>query len=130
MVYYNNNNFISMFYTDKNISFDLSKIKDGSNILMLGMGGLYFPLHRLPNCNYTVIEYDWDIINLYSNRITDNVKVIKDDIYDIKLEEKFDYMFIDIFIEKAPISTLYKIQDLFKDNVDKENMFHLISIFK
>ena len=129
--YYDNHWAIKPFYI-RNTSIELDSIPNDASILMVGMGGLFYPTIK-PECKFTVIEYSSDIIEKYKHRLNNNIKLIKGDAYDKDLIEglnNHDYIFFDIWTSKQDISVLNELRDMYKTITTEDKMFHLKSIFK
>ena len=129
--YYDNHWAIHPYYIG-NTSIDTKDIPGTSNILMIGMGGLFFPT-LLPSAKFTIIEFDQNIIDRYEDRLTDNMTLIKGDAYDEDLIKGLywhDYVFFDIWTTKQDISVLNELRSMYKIITTEDKMFHLKSIFR
>ena len=125
--FYNNVDLLKKTYVSEKLTINIEDIKDGSSILMLGMGSLYFTTLK-PNCKFDVVENNIDIINQYKHKLTENIKIFEGNAFNKieGLKEFYDYIFIDIFTTVDKNNEL----DILKDQYSNmsNNIFHFKSI--
>ena len=99
---------------------DINKLK--GDVLYLGMGNAYCARHQLDAVTSTTfVENCKEVIDNFS--IDSSWKVYYGDLYKVKLKEKFDFIFINIFYKPTKIEELEKIKELYKNNLKDTGKF-------
>ena len=102
--------------------------KARGNVLILGLGMGYVPFHLTNKSDVksiTIVEKDQDIINLFNKLILpkfnhiEKIKIVKDDaIYFVKRNQKFDYIFADLWHSPEDGLSLFVDLKMINRNID------------
>jgi len=97
------------------------------DVLYVGMGNAYGPRKQSDKVkSTTIIEYDPYIIKKY-NILEKNWNIIEADAYEVDLgENKYDFIFVDIFLFKIPRSKYNLLLTKYNKHLKKEGKIFFI----
>lgn len=115
---YSNTDKLNEYYFSKNNIVPSSFLGD---VLYVGMGSGYGARNQSKKVKSTTfVEIDQNIINEF--HVNKDWKVIKGDAYKIDLKDKYDVIFLDIFIKYTPKKEFYKLINLYSKNLKDDGI--------